>query len=162
MTRTEFRSSIAARLALLFGVVAVVGFCLIALTLNLVMKRELERHQYEQIQSRMEDMRYMLLHSRPPGIAQRANQNGSGRWSRRLVRRIVCRVCTHFFGLCVKRVRVSSVSVDLPLQHRKVRIPTPDVNWDIDEVALRGKRRGLRLTCALRRVHCRKSSYRRW
>lgn len=69
---TDFRLSIAARLALLFGVVAVVAFSLIALVLNRVLEIELERHQYEQIESRTQDMRYMLLHARPPDIAQRA------------------------------------------------------------------------------------------
>jgi len=71
---TEFKSSIAVRLAMLFAVVAVVGFSLIALALNVVMKTELERHQFEQIQSRTEDMRYMLMHSHPPGIAKRAKE----------------------------------------------------------------------------------------
>jgi len=71
---TEFKSSIAVRLAMLFAVVAVVGFSLIALALNVVMKTELERHQFEQIQSRTEDMRYMLMHAHPPGIAKRAKE----------------------------------------------------------------------------------------
>ncbi len=74
MKLTEFKSSIAVRLAMLFAVVAVVGFSLIALALNVVMKTELERHQFEQIQSRTEDMRYMLMHSHPPGIAKRAKE----------------------------------------------------------------------------------------
>ena len=71
---TEIRPSIAARLALLFGGVAMLGFVLIALVLHLVMKHELERHQSEQIQSRMEEMRYMLMHARAPGIAVRAKE----------------------------------------------------------------------------------------
>lgn len=74
MKLTEFKSSIAVRLAMLFAVVAVVGFSLIALALNVVMKTELERHQFEQIQSRTEDMRYMLMHAHPPGIAKRAKE----------------------------------------------------------------------------------------
>ena len=74
MKLTEFKSSIAVRLAMLFAIVAVVGFSLIALALNVVMKTELERHQFEQIQSRTEDMRYMLMHSHPPGIAKRAKE----------------------------------------------------------------------------------------
>ena len=69
---TDLRSSLAVRLALLFGVVALVAFSLIALVLNRVMESELERHQYEQIESRTNDMRYLLLHARPPGIAERA------------------------------------------------------------------------------------------
>ncbi len=71
---TDIQSSIAVRLALLFAVVALVAFSLIALVLNLVMANELERHQYEQIQSRTDDMRYMLLHARAPGIAQRVKE----------------------------------------------------------------------------------------
>ena len=74
MKFTEIQSSIAVRLALLFAVVALVAFSLIALVLNLVINSELERHQYEQIQSRTEDMRYMLLHARAPGIAQRVKE----------------------------------------------------------------------------------------
>lgn len=74
MTLAEFRSSIAIRLALLFAVVAAVAFSLIALVLNVVMQTELERHQFEQIQSRTEDMRYMLMHARAPGIAKRAKE----------------------------------------------------------------------------------------
>lgn len=74
MRFAEFRSSIAVRLSLLFAVVALLVFVLIALLLNVVMKKELERHQYEQIQSRTEDMRYFLLHARSPGIAQRAKE----------------------------------------------------------------------------------------
>lgn len=74
MKVVEFKTSIAVRLALLFAVVTIVAFCLFALVLNAVMKSELERHQFEQIQSRTEDMRYMLMHSRPPGIAKRAKE----------------------------------------------------------------------------------------
>ena len=74
MKFSEFKSSIAARLAFLFGGVAVLGFVLIALGLNLVMKNELERHQFEQIQSRVEEMRYRLQHARPPGFAARAKE----------------------------------------------------------------------------------------
>ena len=71
MKIAELQSSIAVRLALWFAVLALVAFSLIALVLNVVMKTELERHQFEQIQSRTEDMRYMLMHSHPPGIAKR-------------------------------------------------------------------------------------------
>jgi two-component system heavy metal sensor histidine kinase CusS len=74
VTRTDIRLSIAARLALLFGGVAMLGFVLIALVLHLVMKHELERHQLEQIQSRMEEMRYMMEHARAPGIAGRVKE----------------------------------------------------------------------------------------
>ena len=70
----DFKSSIAVRLSLLFAVVALLVFVLIALLLNVVMQKELQRHQFEQIQSRAEDMRYMLLHVRPPDIAQRARE----------------------------------------------------------------------------------------
>ena len=74
MKFAEFQSSVAVRLSLLFAVVALLVFILSALVLNVVMKTELERHQFEQIQSRTADMRYMLLHARPPGIAQRAKE----------------------------------------------------------------------------------------
>ncbi len=74
MKIAELQSSIAVRLALWFAVLALVAFSLIALVLNVVMKTELERHQFEQIQSRTEDMRYMLMHSHPPGIAKRAKE----------------------------------------------------------------------------------------
>lgn len=70
----DFRSSIAVRLSLLFAVVAVLVFVLIALLLNAVMQKELERHQLAQIQSRAADMRYMLLHVRPPNVDQRIKE----------------------------------------------------------------------------------------
>lgn len=66
------RLSIAARLATLFAVVAFIGFGLLDLTLHWVLVRELDRHQMEQIQGRMNDMSYMLQHSRAQDLAQRA------------------------------------------------------------------------------------------
>jgi len=70
----DFKSTIALRLALLFAVLALIAFALITLVLNVVMARELQRHEYEQIESRRQDMRYMLQHARPPGIALRARE----------------------------------------------------------------------------------------
>ena len=67
----EMRSSIAVRLATLFALVAFAGFALISVTLYWVLERELFRHQREQIQSRMDDMHYSLLHVRAPDIAGR-------------------------------------------------------------------------------------------
>lgn len=67
----EIGSSISVRLASLFSLVAFLVFSLISITLYWLLASELNLHQIDQIQSRMEDMRYMLKHSRPPGIAER-------------------------------------------------------------------------------------------
>jgi two-component system, OmpR family, heavy metal sensor histidine kinase CusS len=69
----EATPSIAGRLAALFAFVACVGFGLLSATLYWVLSNELDRHQVDQINSRMEDMRYMLEHARSPGVAQRAH-----------------------------------------------------------------------------------------
>jgi two-component system heavy metal sensor histidine kinase CusS len=66
------RLSIAARLAVLFASVALVSFSLLSVTLHWVLVKELDRHQMEQIHSRMEDMRYMLIHSQATDLSQRA------------------------------------------------------------------------------------------
>jgi len=66
------RPSIAARMAAMFALSALIAFSLICSTLYLVLNRELSRHETAQIQSRMQDMRYMLTHARAPGIAERA------------------------------------------------------------------------------------------
>ena len=69
---SSVRSSIATRLAALFAAVALAGFSLISVTLYWVLTQELDRHQMDQIQSRMDDMRYMLTHYRAHDIADRA------------------------------------------------------------------------------------------
>jgi len=65
------KRSIAARMAMLFAGLSLLGFSLLSLSLHWVLARELDRHQRDQIQSRMDDMRYMLEHARPPGIGER-------------------------------------------------------------------------------------------
>jgi len=64
--------SIAARLALLFGLVAFVSLSVVGISLQWVLRHEMARHQAEQIQGRTEDLRYMLNHGRPDGLAARA------------------------------------------------------------------------------------------
>ena len=66
-----YRGSIAVRLAFWFACVALIAFTLITLSLNVVLENELKRHQHAQIQGRTEELRYMLLHARAPGIAER-------------------------------------------------------------------------------------------
>ena len=72
MSTTERQFSIATRLAVWFALVAFVGLCLISAMEFLVLQRELDRHQMEQIESRMADMHYMLMHARAPGVGERA------------------------------------------------------------------------------------------
>ena len=67
----DYRGSIAVRLAFWFAVVALIAFTLFALVLNLVLEKELKRHQMAQIQGRTQEMHYMLMHVRPPGVADR-------------------------------------------------------------------------------------------
>ncbi len=68
------RNSIALRLALMFALAAVGGFALIGVALHQVLGAELARHRREEVQSRLEDVRYMLVHGRSPEIAQRARE----------------------------------------------------------------------------------------
>jgi len=66
------RNSIALRLALMFAAVALVGFSLVGVALHHVLSRELARHQHEQVQGRLEDVRYLLVHGRSLQLAARA------------------------------------------------------------------------------------------
>lgn len=64
------RWSIAARLACMFASAAVVIFVLMGAALIHVLERELDQYQMQQLQGRMEDLRYMLVHSRSPQLAE--------------------------------------------------------------------------------------------
>ncbi|MDQ7999951.1 MAG: heavy metal sensor histidine kinase [Bordetella sp.] len=66
------RNSIAIRLALMYAVVALVVFSLVGVALHQVLSRELARHRHEQVQGRLEDVRYLLVHGRSPQLASRA------------------------------------------------------------------------------------------
>ena len=68
------RWSIAARLAWMFALVAVAIFVLMGAALFHVLERELDRYQIAQLQGRMEDLRYMLEHSRSPQLAEHVKQ----------------------------------------------------------------------------------------
>ena len=68
------RKSIAFRLAVMFAVASLVAFALIGLALHNVLGRELARHQREQVQNRLEDVRFLLVHGRSPELAQRARE----------------------------------------------------------------------------------------
>ena len=65
-------NSISLRLALMFSLAALVGFLLIGVALHEVLERELTRQQREQVQDRVEDMRYLLVVGRADNLAQRA------------------------------------------------------------------------------------------
>ena len=66
------RNSIALRLALMYAAAALAGFTLIGVALHHVLSRELARHQHEQVQGRLEDVRYLLVHGRSAQLAIRA------------------------------------------------------------------------------------------
>lgn len=68
------RWSIAARLAWMFALVAVAIFVLMGAALFHVLKRELDHYQMEQLQGRMEDLRYMLVHSRSAQLAEHVKE----------------------------------------------------------------------------------------
>jgi two-component system, OmpR family, heavy metal sensor histidine kinase CusS len=65
------RNSIAIRLALMFAAAALAGFAMLGTALHHVLANELERHQQEQISARLEDMAYMLQHSRAVNLGDR-------------------------------------------------------------------------------------------
>ena len=68
------RRSIAVRLALMFAIAALAGFTLLGTALHHVLARELARHLREEVQGRLEDVRYMLVYSRSPRLAQFVRQ----------------------------------------------------------------------------------------
>lgn len=68
------RRSIALRLALMYALAAVAGFVLIGTALHQVLERELARHQREQVEGRLQDVRYMLEHGRSPQLAARVRE----------------------------------------------------------------------------------------
>lgn len=63
------RWSIAARLACMFALAVVTIFVLMGAALFHVLERKLDHYQMQQLQGRMEDLRYMLVHSRSPQLA---------------------------------------------------------------------------------------------
>ncbi|HEY2255034.1 MAG TPA: heavy metal sensor histidine kinase [Variovorax sp.] len=65
------RKSIAIRLALMFAAAALAGFAMLGTALHHVLSNELDRHQQEQISARLEDMAYMLQHSRAVNLGDR-------------------------------------------------------------------------------------------
>ncbi len=68
------RKSIALRLAVMFALAAIGGFALIGVALHHVLGEELARHQREEAQARLEDVRFMLERSRSVELALRARQ----------------------------------------------------------------------------------------
>ncbi|MDR2852509.1 MAG: heavy metal sensor histidine kinase [Burkholderiaceae bacterium] len=64
------RNSIAVRLALMFALAALAVFALLGAGLYRVLLHEQNRHQHEEIQGRLEEVRYVLVHSRSPRLAQ--------------------------------------------------------------------------------------------
>ena len=65
------RNSIAVRLALMFASAALAGFAMLGSALHHVLASELQRHQQEQVDSRLEDMSYMLQHGRAVNLGER-------------------------------------------------------------------------------------------
>jgi two-component system heavy metal sensor histidine kinase CusS len=70
MSGSPASHSIAARLALMFAVVAMAVFALLGAVLHQVLKGELADHQREEVQESLEDVRHLLEHNRLPGLAQ--------------------------------------------------------------------------------------------
>jgi len=68
------RKSIAFRLAVMFAIASVLAFALIGLALHNVLGRELARHQREQVQNRLEDVRFLLVHGRSPVLYLRTRE----------------------------------------------------------------------------------------
>jgi two-component system heavy metal sensor histidine kinase CusS len=68
------RWSIAARLAWMFALVAVAIFVLMGAALFHVLERELDDARSPSCRGRMEDLRYMLEHSRSPQLAEHVKQ----------------------------------------------------------------------------------------
>lgn len=58
----------------MFALAALAGFALIGVAVHEVLGRELARHQQEEVRGRLEDVRYMLVHSRASGLAQRTRE----------------------------------------------------------------------------------------
>ena len=65
------RNSIATRLALMFAAAALVGFVVLGFALHRVLAGELARHQQAQIETRLEDISYMLQHGRAQNLGGR-------------------------------------------------------------------------------------------
>lgn len=65
------RNSIAVRLALMFAAAALAGFAVLGGALHHVLSKEFENHQREQLDARLEDMAYMLQHSRASNLGER-------------------------------------------------------------------------------------------
>ncbi len=76
------RGSIALRLALMFTAVAVFIFALLGVALLQVLRHELRRHEREEVQSRLEDVRYMLEHGRSSQLGLRVREKISALESR--------------------------------------------------------------------------------